>query len=214
MCPNAVSGGLRSACSMTLPVPYCSTALMCRYIFSRRLIWLLSSFSWYSIIVLAAQSSSLRSHAGIFFCVRFWWFIRIKYSITCFFQQKPYYFQYINTLVVGNTPYGKRYISGTEPVLLQAWHIILQLPFAPIFFVQVPDQFDAFFNPKKGLSKDAKNITPSIWSTWKTYEFSRHRCCSALNFGNMATTYVPTDSSIWRSPAFREARAPQRSYSG
>ena len=33
-----------------------------------------------------------------------------------FFQQKLHYFLHIYILVVGNTPYGKRYISRTEPV--------------------------------------------------------------------------------------------------
>ena len=31
-------------------------------------------------------------------------------------QQKLYYFQYVNILVVGNTPYGKRAISRAEPM--------------------------------------------------------------------------------------------------
>ena len=49
-----------------------------------------------------------------------------------------------------------------------------------LFLVQVPDQFDALFNPKNASEKNIKNITrPSIGK--KTYEFSRHRCCLALN---------------------------------
>ena len=32
----------------------------------------------------------------------------------------------------------------------------------PIFLVQVPNQFDAFFNRKNTSEKNAQNITPSI----------------------------------------------------
>ena len=46
--------------------------------------------------------------------------------------QKLYYIQYIYTLVVGNTRYGKRHITRTEPVLLQAQHIRSKLTFTPI----------------------------------------------------------------------------------
>ena len=53
-----------------------------------------------------------------------------------------------------NTPYGNRHTSRTEPVLVRAYiHPNL---------VQMPDQFDAFFNPNNALEKDAKNISPSI----------------------------------------------------
>ena len=69
----------------------------------------------------------------------------------------------IHATVVGNTPYGKRHISRTEPVLVQAEYLRLKRTFTPIFFVQVPDQFDALFNRKNDSEKDAKNITrPSI----------------------------------------------------
>ena len=40
----------------------------------------------------------------------------------------------IRTLVVGNTPYGKQHTSGTEPVLLHALYIRLNLTFTPIFW--------------------------------------------------------------------------------
>ena len=32
--------------------------------------------------------------------------------------------------------------------------------------------------------KRSKYHSAIHWSTWKTYEFSRHRCCLALNFGD------------------------------
>ena len=57
----------------------------------------------------------------------------------------------------------------------------------------MPDQYDAFFNPKNASEKNAENVTFAIyWSTCKTYEFSRHRFCLALNLTTMATTYIPT----------------------
>ena len=95
----------------------------------------------------------------------------------------------------------------------------------------MPDQFDAFFNPKNASENDAtKNITPPsddpfyvgfekhvrrIYCIW--HEFSRHRI--AMLFWNWATeqwqqiNYIPADSSLWRSPAFRKARAPQNVWS-
>ena len=49
--------------------------------------------------------------------------------------------------------------------------------------MQVPDQFDVFFNPKNASENNYKNITPpSISQTSKTDESSRHRCCLALHF--------------------------------
>ena len=56
----------------------------------------------------------------------------------------------------------------------------------PNLFGHMPNQFDAFFNPKNASEKIAKKITPpSIGQLEKRiYEFSRHRCCLALNFGD------------------------------
>ena len=97
-----------------------------------------------------------------------------KLCIKCFSAEAIIY------LVVGNTPYGKRHISRNEPVLLQDYHNRFKLAVTSIFFVQMPDQFDALLNPK-----NAKEITPpSIGQLEKRtrYEFSRHQCCLALNF--------------------------------
>ena len=84
---------------------------------------------------------------------------------------------------IGNTPYGKRHISRTEPVLV---HLGLKLTFTPIYVVQVPDQFDAFFNPKNASEKNAKNTTlPSISQLEKrTSSRAFNQCCVALNFGD------------------------------
>ena len=81
----------------------------------------------------------------------------MKYSINVFFS-RSYTISSIYTLVVGNTPYGKRHISRSESVLLivQAYYLRLKLICTPIFFVQVPDQFDAFFNLENASEKDAK----------------------------------------------------------
>ena len=58
--------------------------------------------------------------------------IRIKYSVKCFLSRS--YTIGIYTLVVVSTPYGKRHISRSEPVLLQqSEHIRLKLTFDPIF---------------------------------------------------------------------------------
>ena len=55
--------------------------------------------------------------------------IGIKYYIKCFFFSRSYTISSIciYTLVVGNTPYGRRHISRTEPVLLQASYLRLKL---------------------------------------------------------------------------------------
>ena len=55
---------------------------------------------------------------GICFCV-FLLIIRTKYSIKCFWSWS-YTISSIYTVVVGNTPYGKRRISRTESVLVPA----------------------------------------------------------------------------------------------
>ena len=96
-----------------------------------------------------------RGHAGIFFLVCFRWFFEQNIPKNAFFS-RSYTILSIYALVVGNTPYWKRYISRTEPVLLQAQHVRLKLTFTPIFFAQVPDQFDAFFNSKNASEKKAK----------------------------------------------------------
>ena len=57
----------------------------------------------------------LRSHAVFFVCV-FLLHIGIKKSINCFFFSRNYAISSVHILVVGNTPYGKRHISRTEPV--------------------------------------------------------------------------------------------------
>ena len=59
-------------------------------------------------------------------------------------------------------PYGKRHTSRTEPVYVNLSIICLKLTFTPVFFKQVPDQFDAFFIRKNASEKNVKNITPSI----------------------------------------------------
>ena len=46
----------------------------------------------------------------------------------------------------------------------------------PNLFVQVPDQFDAFFNPKNASENSAKNITPSVGQLEKRTSFrATHR---------------------------------------
>ena len=77
------------------------------------------------------------------------------------FQQKLYTISSIYTLVVGNSPYAKRRTSQNEPMLVEVKYLRLKrTSFTPIFFVHVPDQFDAFFNPKNASEEDAKNNTP------------------------------------------------------
>ena len=66
----------------------------------------------------------------------------------------------IRDSIYSSKPYGKRHTSRTEPVLVQAKYIRFNITFTPIVVVQVPDQVDAFFNPKNASEKDAKNITP------------------------------------------------------
>ena len=105
------------------------------------------------------------------------------------FIKKYFFFSRIYTIssicMVGNSHYGKGPISRTEPVLLQALRIWFKVTFTPVFFVQVPRNFDAFFNPKKRFRKGRWQHHSAIyWSTWKTYEFWRHRRCLTLNFGD------------------------------
>ena len=63
--------------------------------------------------------------------------------------------------MVGNTPYGKRtaYLSNRTCVAASLTYQI-KACVHPNIFGQLPDQFDAFFNPKNASEKDAKNITP------------------------------------------------------
>ena len=82
-------------------------------------------------------------------------------------------------------------------------------------FVQVPHQFDAFFNPNNASEKSAKNITPpSIGQLEKRTSSLATDVVSYGTLATMATTYVPIDSSLWRGPAFHKARAPQGRSSG
>ena len=59
-------------------------------------------------------------------------------------------------LVVGNTPYGKRHTFRTKPVLVQAKYLRWKHTSTPIFFVQMSDQFRAFFNPKNASENNDK----------------------------------------------------------
>ena len=43
----------------------------------------------------------------------------------------------------------------------------------PNLFVQVPDQFDAFFNPKNASEKNAKTITPPSIGQFEKHTSSR-----------------------------------------
>ena len=119
--------------------------------------------------------------------------------------------------------------------LLIAVYLRRKLTFTTtVFLEQLPHQFDALFNPKntaetKSVSLYSDTSKYLYWSTWKTYELSRHRCCSTLDFGDnanhsyshrfkpsatMLTTRIPTDSSFYWIPAFRKAQAQQRNYTG
>ena len=62
-----------------------------------------------------------------------------------------------------------------------------KLTFTAIFFLILPDQVDALFNPKN-IARTKRNIYSFAiyWSTTKKDELSRHRCCLTLNFGDNA----------------------------
>ena len=80
------------------------------------------------------------------------------------------------------------------------------ITFASIFLGRLADQFDAIFNPKNASGTNATKYTPS---TWKTYEFSRHRCCLTLNFGDNAS-YSQSDRC--QPLTDRKERAKQRTF--
>ena len=94
---------------------------------------------------------------------------------------------YRYSLGVGSTPYGKRYISRTKlgNPLRSTRYLKRTLTFTAIFLALMKKQFGAFFKPKYASGTNAiTDNTPR--PTWKTYEFSRHRCCLTLNFGDNA----------------------------
>ena len=86
--------------------------------------------------------------------------IRIKYSIKCFFSAEAILFPVIHSSgSVGNTPYGKRYISRTKAVYGKL-NILDKSLHSPQSFCTRAGQFDEFSNPKNASEKNAKNITP------------------------------------------------------
>ena len=93
--------------------------------------------------------SAIEPRQEYFFCVFVDHSNKVFYFVSKVFSaEATYTISSIDyTLLEGNTPYGKRHISRTESVLLQDKHIRLTITFTGIFFVQVPDQFDAFFKP-------------------------------------------------------------------
>ena len=54
----------------------------------------------------------------------------------------------------------------------------------PNLFVHVINQFKHSSTRKQALEKKLKYHSAIVWSTWKTYSFSRHRWCLALNVGD------------------------------
>ena len=76
------------------------------------------------------------------------------------------------------TPYLPNHICC---IYVCAVYLRRKLAFMAILLVRLTNQFDAFFNPK---NVSETNATNNAQPTWKTYEFSRHRCCFTLKFGD------------------------------
>ena len=116
------------------------------------------------------------------FSLMFLLIIWIKKSIVSFLLIRKVILFLVYILAVGNTHYGKRPTSRYICYDSAVYHK-RKLTFTAIFLVLLTDQFDAIFNPKNASeTNDINNTSP----TSKTYEFSRHRYCLTLNFGDNA----------------------------
>ena len=149
----------------------------------------------------------VRSHAGHFFLLVFlliiWWF----FFFNCFLRRSYtnsgiYIYSSGTNHDLRKTPYLPNPICYASAIYLGR-----NLTFTAIFWVLLTDQFDAF-NPKNASETNATKNTPP---TSKPYEFTRHRCCLPLNFGDNAN-----HSHFDRCQPLtdRSARATQRSFTG
>ena len=129
--------------------------------------------------------ATLRSHARPFFCV-FSLIIWIICYIFSFFLRTSCTISSIFVLAVGNTPYGKRHNSRTQsPFWLQS--IFEQSLHSRQYFCTTARSIRHFLQSEKRRRNERYKVYSAIyWSTWKTYEFSRDRCCSTMNFGDNA----------------------------
>ena len=120
--------------------------------------------------------------------------IRIKYDkyfSNAYFQQKLNYFQYIVS-------------SGRKDALRKTAY----LPHRTCVGASLMYQISACIHPSRFWTRyqissmhsstrqtpekrTLKNHSAMYWSTWKTYEFSRLRCCVALNFRDNGTHLFP-----------------------
>ena len=120
---------------------------------------------------------------GIFIFIVFVLIIRINYSIQWFFSAEAILFQ-VYVIVVGNAPYGKRHVSRTKPVYGKL-NILDQSLHSPQPFLYRCHISSMHSSTRKTPQKRTLKYHSAIyWSPWKTYEFSRHRCCLALDFGD------------------------------
>ena len=129
-------------------------------------------------------SIAFRSHAvHSFLCVFVAYSNKILLrSKKCFFFSRSYTISSIYIRVVGNTPYGRRHISRTKAVYGKLSKIKGYIH--PSHFVQVPNQFDAFFNSKNAPEKNTRISLRHLLVNLKKYELWHHQFCVALNLSD------------------------------
>ena len=87
----------------------------------------------------------------------------------------------------------------------------------PNLFVQMPDQFDAFLNPKNASEKKSKKkLLRHLLVNLKNVRVLAPPMLSSIGLWRQCQLLVfpPIQTSNGASPVFRKARAPQRRYPG
>ena len=107
---------------------------------------------------------------------------------------------------VGNTPYGKRHTSRTVYVKPLQSILTESLHSRQLFWYCGQITWTHSWTRKMPQIRTLQNNTPPAW---KTYEFSRHRCCLTLTFGDNVTH---SHSDRCQPLTDRKARATQSSY--
>ena len=132
----------------------------------------------------------LRSRSGHFFVVVFLLNIfELKINISVFFSaEATLLLVYWYVLAIGKHALRwMAYLPNRTSVVIAVYLGRKAYVHGNLFFVLLPDRFDALFNPKSVSETNAIKYHPAIcWPAWKTHEFSRHRCCLTLNFGDNA----------------------------
>ena len=142
--------------------------------------------------VLFAQEVIFKEPRWAFFVCFGWLFLN------CFLIYTPYIFSAFSAeavlflvyqvviLALGNTPYGKRHNSRTQsPFWLQS--ILEESLLSRQYFWTTARSIRHILQSEKSRRNERYKVYYAIyWSTWKSYDFSRDRCCLTLNFGDNA----------------------------